>query len=586
MLVTIVEFIFGAALFINAALFIPQIIKILRERSAKGVSLITFAGFLLIQLAVVLHGVINHDLLLVYGYLISMLACGTVVFLTVIYRHEKEKESEEITLKEIIAQLPGHVYWKDKNSISLGCNTNNWRDFGLKSLEDFKGRTDYDFQSKTEADHVRAIDAEVMRTGQIKIAEEPATTNTGEKILYLSHKTPLRDKNKNILGILGVSLDITHAKQEVEDRLAILEGIIALMPGHVYWKDKEGVLLGCNDLQAKSLGFKTPSELIGKTDYDLFSENEAKHIRNVDAKVMESGERVLAEETNSFSDGTYSVLLSDKMPLRNSKGEITGIVGISIDITDRKKAEKFQIEKEVAEKNTAVMNILAGSIAHELRTPLSAINSHIDLLKLIIANKENTPIEKEARIEKGIYTIKLSIKEAAQVIDMILTKLRNVALGKVEDKNFQKHSMLETVTEALETYPFKGQEKGLISFKNREEDFTYTGDLILTKHVLFNLIKNDLQAIQEAAKGEITIEMSTKDGKFNQVFITDTAVGLSEEMLAKIFNKFETTDKTHSGAGLGLTFCKLVMESYGGEINCTAKEGQYTRFILSFPKDK
>jgi MtN3 and saliva related transmembrane protein len=81
-----IEFIFSIALFINALLFIPQAFRIIKERSAAGVSLVTFGGFLLIQLTVVLHAIIEADELLLFGYLFSMLTCGAVVILTLIYR--------------------------------------------------------------------------------------------------------------------------------------------------------------------------------------------------------------------------------------------------------------------------------------------------------------------------------------------------------------------------------------------------------------------------------------------------------------------------------------------------------------------
>ena len=85
MIKNVIEFIFGSALFINALIFIPQAIRIFKGKTAKGVSLLTFNGFLLIQLTIVLHGIINQDYLLVSGYLLSMLTCGLVVFLAFNY---------------------------------------------------------------------------------------------------------------------------------------------------------------------------------------------------------------------------------------------------------------------------------------------------------------------------------------------------------------------------------------------------------------------------------------------------------------------------------------------------------------------
>jgi uncharacterized protein with PQ loop repeat len=214
MISTIVEFIFGAALFINALLFIPQSIRILKEKSAASVSLTTFVGFLLIQFAIVLHGIIVHDLILIWGYIISMLSTGLVVVLTLKYRNKQvESNNSDLNFQEILMQLPGHIYWKDKNSILLGCNVNNFQDFGLKSLADFVGKTDYDLFRKEEADRLRLTDEEVMRTGQMKIVEEEVTLANGEKVVYLSYKQPLKNRKNEIVGTIGTTLDITVSKK-------------------------------------------------------------------------------------------------------------------------------------------------------------------------------------------------------------------------------------------------------------------------------------------------------------------------------------------------------------------------------------
>jgi two-component system aerobic respiration control sensor histidine kinase ArcB len=212
-LTNIIEITFGLVLFINALLFVPQAVRILKEKSAVGVSLLTFVGFLLIQFVIVLHGIIHQDYPLIMGYLISMLSCGVVIILALIYKSQDKKiQDTNISLEEIIAQLPEHIYWKDKNGVCLGCNTNNWREFGLNSLAEFKGKTDYDLFTKDEADNLTRVDQEVMRTGQVKIVEEKSLTANGKTTVYLSHKLPLKNKLQDIVGILGISVDVTHYK--------------------------------------------------------------------------------------------------------------------------------------------------------------------------------------------------------------------------------------------------------------------------------------------------------------------------------------------------------------------------------------
>ncbi|EKD46098.1 MAG: sensory histidine-kinase / response regulator, partial [uncultured bacterium] len=374
-----IEFIFGSALFINALIFIPQAIRIFREKTAQGVSLLTFAGFLFIQLTIVLHGIINQDYLLAAGYLLSMVTCGLVVFLTLIYKNNP-RSSSEIGFREILDQLPGHIYWKNREGVCLGANKNNWSDFGTESLEEFVGKTDYDLFPKHEADRLRMADEEVMRSGESRVFEEESTISGGEKILYLSHKAPLRDKSNQIIGIIGTSVDITSSKRETLDKLKILENIIAFMPGHVYWMDRDGIYLGCNDNQAKSIGLASRQEIIGKRNTEIRGFFIHEVLDPINKEVMETGKTIIAEEPAILHDGTKAIFLSTKAPLYNYNSEIVGMVGISIDITVRKKAEKEadNLKLETALHKTKLreqekFRKSANQVAHDIRSPLTSL---------------------------------------------------------------------------------------------------------------------------------------------------------------------------------------------------------------------
>ena len=134
-----IEYVFSIALFINALLFIPQIIRIVKNKTVEGISITTFLGLLLIQFTVVLHGVIIGDNVLIYGYLLSMITCGSVVILALIKKtSHMHLNAEKITLEEIISQLPVHIYWKDRKFglADLGSNTNMWKNFGINSLNE------------------------------------------------------------------------------------------------------------------------------------------------------------------------------------------------------------------------------------------------------------------------------------------------------------------------------------------------------------------------------------------------------------------------------------------------------------------
>lgn len=149
----IIETIFGFAIFINALLFVPQIITILKRRSAKDVSLITFAGFVLIQIATLAHGIFRDDVLLSAGTGLSLILCSTLVGLIIFYKNssrkdalaDKETNVIDLTLKELLEQFPGHLYWKDLEGKCLGASKKQYQELGYSSVDELIGKTEFDF---------------------------------------------------------------------------------------------------------------------------------------------------------------------------------------------------------------------------------------------------------------------------------------------------------------------------------------------------------------------------------------------------------------------------------------------------------
>lgn len=361
----------------------------------------------------------------------------------------------------------------------------------------------------------------------------------------------------------------------------VLRNIMMNMPGHVYWKNLDGVYLGCNDKQAQTLGLEFGDQVIGKTDFDLpWGKESAQEFYDNDQRVIEQGEAEIVEERISDNGDT---VLSIKAPIKNEVGKIFGILGISIDITEKKRSEELLKEKEIAEKNAELMNILSSSVAHEIRTPLSIIQINTNLMQMLEVENLITSKEKKESFLLSTKNICQAVKECSQVINMLLVKLKKIStvISSSEKRELLVLcSMQDTIQKALSEYPFREGEK--VNYIKRDH-FSYQGDERLVKHVLFNLVRNALRAIEGAQKGEIFIECQTGE-EYNHLIFRDTASGISEEYLPKIFNKFETADEVHSGTGLGLAFCKLVMESFGGSIKCRSELNKFTEFTLSFPR--
>ncbi len=242
------------------------------------------------------------------------------------------------------------------------------------------------------------------------------------------------------------------------------------------------------------------------------------------------------------------------------------------------------------EKLKAIKSIGA-SIAHELRTPLASIHSGIAgaktyLPRLIegyaLAKNNNLPVtyirpDHYDILSHVLNEIEGEIRCAHTIIDMLLLKVNL----NTQQSHYAEHSIKHCVEEALTRYSFNTIEQKKLVCCNIIHDFKFHGEKLLIEHIIFNLLKNALYFISEMRKGKIFI-WTECTSKSSILYFKDTAKGMSPYVHANIFKKFFTN--TRNGTGLGLSFCKTVMQKLGGEIICNTQEGEYTEFAFHFPR--
>jgi two-component system aerobic respiration control sensor histidine kinase ArcB len=579
----LIEWMFASALFINALLFLPQLMLILKKKSSKSVSLITFLGFLLIQLTVILHGILHQDYLLIFGYLFSMIICGALVIAIVYYR-KKELPHESIDFEAIFEQLPGHIYWKDRNGATIYCNRNNWEAFGLKSLSDYQGKTDYAVFPQEVADMLWRTDEEVMRTGQIRIVEEVDPTTVGEPRVYLSHKVPLRNKQSDIVGILGVSLDITEAKKINAERLELLDNITGLMPGHVYWVNRDGIYMGCNDNQAKSAGLHSRKAIVGKRNKDLpwnFNATALPEVLDkVNLEVMDTGKTITLEEHAITEDGQDETYLSNKVPIRNRSGNIIGMVGISINITRLKKTEQELIHaKETAEFANVAKTTFLYNMQHDLRTPFSGI---LGIAQFLETSEED--VVKKQKLGYISQSAQILLDHLNQIFEVV-----NLENGKVPvlEKQFNLHTLILDIDKMM----LPAAKHKALNFNTQISDEVPTyimGDKLRLQRILINLISN---AIKFTEQGYIILSVQLVKKQDEKIIIKftveDTGIGIPEDKHHLVFEQFNRITPAYSGIypgkGLGLRLVKLSLAEMGGEIHLDSKLGKGTIFKVLIP---
>jgi two-component system CAI-1 autoinducer sensor kinase/phosphatase CqsS len=238
--------------------------------------------------------------------------------------------------------------------------------------------------------------------------------------------------------------------------------------------------------------------------------------------------------------------------------------------------------------------MLAATIAHEMRTPLATIRNQARVLAKglpeLIAGYEHALAQgcHQSRLRAGhldylrelARDIEAEVYRTNFIVDMVLASARAGALC---TDGFARHSIRQCVDEALLRYPFEDGARARVRVRG-DEDFDFHGSDTLFIYVLYNLLKNALCALATAGDGQIDISFGRLPGHAGQNYlrVTDTGKGIAGHVLPLVFDPYYTTGHG-GGTGMGLAFCRRVLNAFGGSIACTSQEGQYTTMTLTFP---
>jgi two-component system aerobic respiration control sensor histidine kinase ArcB len=507
-------------------------------------------------------------------------------------RYDDQSLNEIELYRQTIEKMPLHIYWKDKDFRYVSCNLLHAKNAGFASPKEIINKTDYEIFPKEQADQLRQNDMQVINNKRAFVFEEPWINGSDERIVYLSQKMPLFNNKGDIVGLAGISIDITERKTYEENLLnkkrnveRTLASIIDNLPGHVYWKDANFVFQGCNLAQAKSAGFESPEDLIGKTDYEMPWREEADILRKSDHEVFNSRTTITREEISKIaSSKQVAIYLSKKTPLYNEVGAVVGVLGISFDITERKKLDQDLLEaKEKAETASRAKTEFIANMGHDIRTPLTGIIGFSRYLEEEIQNQERKACAKQI-YESGEQLLGL----LNGVLDLVTAESthENSVLQMSFDVRQVIHDVFQLEVPAVKTRHLEIREN-----VDARLPCYLEGDRMKLHRILLNLIGNAIK-FTELGYIEISVQLVEMQGDIAVVSfaVKDTGIGIPDELQGQVFDRFfkviPSYKGLYTGNGIGLHIAQKYVRLLGGQLELESQVGVGTKFFFTIPMKK
>lgn len=542
-------------------------------------------------------------------YLVKGQADGTLLARAVRYaieRHRVEQalEQERDLFNTLMDNIPDHIYFKDAQSRFVRINRSLAAKFGLPEPATAVGQTDFDMFTPEHARPAFEDEQRIIRSGQPLVGKvEKETMPNGELTWVLTSKVPRRDRLGRVVGTFGVSKDITELKV-MEDVLAaernLLRAVIDALPDHIYVKDNFSRFLLCNTAVAEFFGLASPEAIVGKWDFDFFPEQAARQFYDEEQTLLASRESRLQRETSvTDQQGNPRWVASTKVVMRNGRGEVTGIVGINHDVTERRRAaeELNQLNADLARSQVELLRTydnlkrsndelkatqlrliqaakmesvgrLAAGVAHEVKNPLAILLMGVEYLG-------------DALRTHGDEDVKMTLAQMTEAVRRADTIVRGLL-------EFSASSALqlreESLTAAIE------QSLVLVRHALRERRITVVRQLApglprlqldrpKIEQVLINLFMNALHAMSAGGKLIVT---TRQEGEFVLAQVDDTGPGIAPELLPAVFEPFFTTKPTGAGTGLGLSVARNIIEMHGGKLELANRAEGGVRVTMTF----
>ncbi len=392
-----------------------------------------------------------------------------------------------------------------------------------------------------------------------------------------------------VTGLLGavvvLSISIAgrrRAERELLRQRGLLRHVIDHIPHAVWWKDIAGRYLGANREFARQMQLSDPELALGKTRKELagLTGDGGIRLNQIETPLEEPAEEIIDLERTVEDRGGESVFILGKLSLRDEKGQVIGMVGLSSDVTHR-----VRLERELGQaRKMEAIGQLAGGVAHDFNNLLTVIGGNAEILCCC-----EQPPEDWGQLAREIQE---AATRASDLTSQLLTYARQ---GPMEKRNIDLRDLLGETVGLLSRSIEKRIE---IVADIPEEPMVVRGDATQLQSVMLNLALNARDAIE--GKGSIRFEIQPVEldrrsllqqevedlgpGSYVKLSVTDSGVGMDAETLSKIFDPFFTTKQRGRGTGLGLSVVYGAIKSHGGTIVPNSSPGEGTRIDMLLPR--
>jgi PAS domain S-box-containing protein len=374
------------------------------------------------------------------------------------------------------------------------------------------------------------------------------------------------------VAVLCTYIDITDRKQNANKQLeneTTLRAILNAVTDTIFMIDTEGTILTTNNTAAYRFGQK-PDELIGTTIWNLLPAEVAELRRRKFEQVLNSG------QVAHFEDQRAGIWYETTIyPIFDAAEQVARVVIFARDITERKQVEQSQLAYVLEKERSQILRNFIQQASHEFRTPLSTINTSA----YMIQQTANPDLR-----DHHTDTIKTQTEAIATLVNALMTMVRVDNTQALDTEDIDLYALTKLLVQARHDVLSEKHLRCEIDAKVRP--LVVQGNVQYIQQAIECLVDNAIKFTPDGGSIRATLtRVGDSVNPFAAIEITDTGVGINEDDLPHVFDRFFRVDKagTTRGFGLGLAIAKAIINHHQGFIDVTSTPGEGSTFTIYLP---